>query len=112
MVSTFWSLAASPLPRVMLLMATKVQLDDAGKLTGSYLDNAKWRHFASPVDDLVIATQTFNARCSIFVNPNYSRPGVGRLPHEPVAEPGSTRHRRRSSTCGNEGEVEEPPTLF
>jgi hypothetical protein len=34
MVSTFGSLAASPLPRVMLLMAAEVHVDDAGELIG------------------------------------------------------------------------------
>jgi hypothetical protein len=40
MVSTFGSLAASPLPRVTLLMAA-FTLDDAGKPTGPYLGNAE-----------------------------------------------------------------------
>jgi hypothetical protein len=41
MVSTFGSLAASPLPRGKLLMAARFTLDDASKLTGPYLGNAE-----------------------------------------------------------------------
>jgi hypothetical protein len=41
MVSTFGSLAASPLPRAMLLTAAKVRTRRRGELTGPYLGNTE-----------------------------------------------------------------------
>jgi hypothetical protein len=43
MISTFGSLAASPLPRATLVVAGRLRLNDAGELTGPYFGNVARR---------------------------------------------------------------------